>query len=253
MKPPANSSSHFWVIDISNSFTKYALSDSKKILKVYRHPTPEISEAWIRRVFLPSSFPLVLSSVVPPKTRLFQKMAPRRIHLLTGKTAKGIEIDYPKPPQIGPDRIANAIAVRHLYGLPAIVIDFGTAVTFDVVTSHGAYAGGVIAPGLNAMTQYLHEKTALLPSIEIKKPKRAIGKSTTEAMLSGTVYGYRGLVKEILLQLKKELKGTPKVIATGGQAAVVTNGLTEIQKIDPLLTLEGLRLFYTFSILKREE
>ncbi|MES2309536.1 MAG: type III pantothenate kinase [Verrucomicrobiota bacterium] len=246
MQKKVDRSSDFWVIDISNSFTKFALSNPKKLLKVYRYPTPKISKAWIQKTFLSKKIPIVLGSVVPQKTALFQKIASPHLFLLNGKTAKGITIDYPKPAQIGADRIANAIAAQHLYGTPAIVIDFGTAVTFDVVTAEGAYAGGVIAPGLNAMTQYLHEKTALLPAIQIQKPKRAIGKSTKEAMLSGTVFGYRGLVKEILLHLKKELKGTPRVIATGGQALVVTQGLSEIKKVNPLLTLEGLRLFYSY-------
>ena len=238
----------FWVVDISNSFTKFALSNEVEILNVFRHPTPKISKKWIRKTFLKKNYPIVLCSVVPKKTTLFKKNIEAPLHLLTGKTAKGITIDYPKPEQIGADRIANAIAAYHLYGGPAVVIDFGTAVTFDVVTQQGAYAGGIIAPGLNVMTHYLHEKTALLPLIDIQKPKQIIGKSTREAMLSGAVYGYQGLVKEILLRVKKELKGNPKVIATGGQATIVTNGIPQINKVDPHLTLQGLRLFYRYRI-----
>ncbi len=234
----------FWVIDISNSFTKYAISDSDQLFKVHRYPTPKINREWIKKTFLKNKLSIVLSSVVPKKTALFQKTAGSKLSLLTGKTARGIKIDYPQPEQIGADRIANAIAAFQIYGGPSVVIDFGTAVTFDVITQKGFYAGGVIAPGLNVMTHYLHEKTALLPFIQIQKPKQIIGKSTQEAMLSGAVYGYQGLVKEILLRLEKELKGKLTVIATGGQAEIVTDGIAKIDHVNPLLTLQGLRLYY---------
>lgn len=236
--------SRFWVVDISNSFTKFSIATPHKIQKVHRHPTPKITLPWIQKTFNKSKLPVVLSSVVPVKTALFQKKLKSTLHLLHGKNARGIGIRYPQPQQIGADRLANAIAARHRYGAPCIVIDFGTAVTFDVINHRGEYVGGVIAPGLNLMTEYLHEKTALLPSIEIQKPQSPIGKSTREAMLSGAVYGYQGLVKEILLQLKKELRGKTYVVATGGQAQIVTQKIPEIQKIDPLLTLEGLRLWF---------
>ncbi len=237
----------FWVVDISNSFTKFALSNSDRLFKIHRYPTPRINSHWIQKKFRSTHFPVVLSSVVPQKTTLFKMNLQSPLHLLNGKTAQGIQIDYPKPNQIGADRIANAIAAFQIYGGPAVVIDFGTAVTFDVISKKGFYSGGIIAPGLNVMTHYLHEKTALLPLIKITKPKAIIGKSTREAMLSGAVYGYQGLVKEILLRLKNELKESPKVIATGGQASIVTEGLSQVHQRDPDLTLQGLRLFYQFK------
>lgn len=241
----------FWVVDISNSYTKYALSSTNSLFKIQRHPTSQITSEWIKKKFKSSDYPLVLSSVVPTKTTLFKKeLSSSTLHLLNGKTALGIGIQYPKPEQIGADRLANSIAAFHLHGAPAIVIDFGTAVTFDVIDSRGNYTGGVIAPGLNLMTQYLHEKTALLPHISIRKPQRAIGKSTEEAMLSGAVYGYRGLIKEILIELRREMRAKVKVIATGGQAEIVTNNLREIDEIDPLLTLQGLRIYYNRLKLK---
>ena len=119
---------------------------------------------------------------------------------------RGVGIDYPKPDSIGPDRLANAVAARKRFGAPVVVVDFGTAVTFDVVNSKGDYDGGVIAPGLAAMTDYLHEKTALLPRIKIREIKTVIGKSTEQAMLIGAVHGYRGLVRELIAELKRELK-----------------------------------------------
>src|SRR3989442_6205956 len=111
---------------------------------------------------------------------------------LTPKTVRGVGIDYPEPETIGRDRLANAVAVRHRFGAPAVVVDFGTAVTFDVVNAKGEYVGGIIAPGLSAMTEYLHEKTALLPNIKIREIRTVIGKNTEQAMLIGAVHGYRG-------------------------------------------------------------
>jgi type III pantothenate kinase len=164
---------------------------------------------------------------------------------VTPRRLPGIGIDYPRPTTVGPDRLANAVAVRHHYGAPAIVIDFGTAVTFDVVDARGNYVGGVIAPGLAAMTDYLHEKTALLPRVRLREVSRAIGRSTAEAMRVGAVLGYRGLVRELLAALRGEL-GTRsvRVVATGGYARLMAAGLPGIQAVDPLLTLEGIRLVW---------
>ena len=123
-----------------------------------------------------------------------------------------------------------------------MVVDFGTAVTFDVVDERGDYVGGVIAPGLAALTDYLHEKTALLPKIKIREPRRVIGKSTEEAMLAGAVYGYRGLVREILSQLTTAVGRPLPVVATGGYAQLIARKMPEITSVRPNLTLEGLRL-----------
>jgi type III pantothenate kinase len=124
-----------------------------------------------------------------------------------------------------------------------VVVDFGTAVTFDVVNQRGNYVGGIIAPGLAAMTDYLHEKTALLPRIEIRETRGVIGKSTEQAMRVGAVHGYRGLVRELFVKLKHELKVRRlPVIATGGYAKLMAAKLPEISSVEPLLTLEGLRL-----------
>ena len=162
---------------------------------------------------------------------------------LTAKTVRGVGIDYPKPDSIGPDRLANAVAARNRFGAPVVVVDFGTAVTFDVVNSKGDYAGGVIAPGLAAMTDYLHEKTALLPRIQIREIKNVIGRSTETAMLAGAVHGYRGLVRGLIGELKRELKvKNLPVVATGGYAKLIAARLPEISAVAPDLTLEGLRL-----------
>jgi pantothenate kinase type III len=164
---------------------------------------------------------------------------------LTPQTLCGVGIDYPKPETIGPDRLANAVAAQHAYGAPVVVVDFGTAVTFDVVDKKGNYVGGIIAPGLAAMTEYLHEKTALLPRIRIREVKTVIGKNTEEAMLVGAVHGYRGLVHELIQELQRALncRRLP-VVATGGYAKLIAAKVPEITGVDPLLTLEGLRLVW---------
>src|SRR5206468_12721438 len=133
---------------------------------------------------------------------------------------RGVGVDNPKPQSIGTDRLANAAAAAELYGFPAVVVDFGTAVTFDIVSERRTYVGGVIAPRLEAMTNFLYQRTALLPKISLKEPRRAVGKSTIGAMLSGAVFGYLGLVREILARIKAEQFSHKKVcvIATGGYA-----------------------------------
>jgi type III pantothenate kinase len=189
-------------------------------------------------------------SVVPRATPLICKAARTLWGLtcleLTPKTLRGVGIDYPRPASIGPDRLANAVAVGHHFGAPSVVVDFGTAVTFDVVNRAGNYAGGIIAPGLAAMTEYLHEKTALLPRIRIREIESVIGKSTEQAMLVGAVHGYRGLIRELLLELKREMRTRQlPVVATGGYAELIATKLPEITAVDQLLTLEGLRLVWS--------
>jgi type III pantothenate kinase len=189
---------------------------------------------------------LVVSSVVPTKNAAISKAARNKAQVLwlDWKLKLGVTIDYPKPESIGADRLANAAAVAELYGCPAIVVDFGTAVTFDVVSEGRSYIGGVIAPGLEAMTNFLYQRTALLPRLSLKEPRHAVGKSTIEAMLSGTVFGYRGLVREILARIRAEQFPRKKVwiVATGGYARLIAGGLPEIGVIRLHLTLEGLRI-----------
>jgi type III pantothenate kinase len=155
----------------------------------------------------------------------------------------GIGVRYPKPESIGPDRLANAVALAHLHGAPGIVIDFGTAVTFDILSADKHYIGGVIAPGLRLMTDYLHERTALLPQVTLSEPTHAIGQSTTEAILAGAAIGYRGMVRGILDALRHELPTGPvHILATGGDASWIVSGLDPSIIVDPDLTLHGLRL-----------
>jgi type III pantothenate kinase len=240
------------LFDIGNTHTHLGLADSRRVRRQENIPTA----AWLNgtaanlvRKFVGGA-PIkcaALCSVVPRATSHVHRAVRRLWQLpcleLTPKTIRGVGIDYPKPNTIGPDRLANAVAAKHHFGAPAVVVDFGTAVTFDVVDRRGNYIGGIIAPGLAAMTDYLHERTALLPRIKIREIRKAVGKSTEEAMLVGAVHGYRGLIRELLLELKSEL-GVRKlpVVATGGYGELIAARLPEINAVEPLLTLEGLRL-----------
>lgn len=245
------------LLDIGNTHTHAAVAETARMMRPTNFPTT----AWKNRK-LPSQLSTILRrkapagvalcSVVPEVTgnaaRAVQSAWGVKVFQLDAQTARGIGIDYPRPKTIGADRLANAIAARHHFGAPAVVVDFGTAVTFDVVNRHGNYVGGIIAPGLAAMTSYLHEKTALLPEIEIREVSGVIGKSTEQAMLIGAVHGYRGLIRELIQKLKRELKcsGLP-VIATGGYAALMARELPEITAVDPLLTLKGLRIAWELN------
>jgi type III pantothenate kinase len=235
----------FLLIDNSNTRTKIAVGGREGGLEMVGViPTPEVSEETLAEcVGSTKEMRAVICSVVPEKRKVLEAWLAARgaVHVLGSNSPIGCRIDYPHPAQIGADRLANAVAVVSKGKAPAIVIDFGTAVTFDVISAEPAYCGGVIAPGLGAMTGYLTAKTALLPRIELHEPRAAIGKSTVEAMQAGAVYGYRGLVREILLRLREEMGGRPLVIATGGDAELIAQGVPEIDEVDPWVTLEGLR------------
>jgi len=239
--------SGYFLIDISNSYVKLAFASRQRIYNPARIPTAELSSSTIAELLRRRQVKkLVVSSVVPEKNSAISKAAHNKAQVLwlDWKVKLGVAIDYPKPQSLGADRLANAAAVAELYGWPAIVVDFGTAATFDVVSEARSYIGGVIAPGLEAMTNYLYQRTALLPRLSLKAPNRAVGKSTVEAMRSGAVFGFRGLVREILAQIKTEQFSHKKVtiVATGGYARLIAKQLPEVAVIHPHLTLEGLRI-----------
>jgi type III pantothenate kinase len=237
---------NYLLIDISNSFTKLAFATRRRISKPMRIPTANFSAAMLQRFARRHKIDIfVVCSVVPKKNSAVRKIAKRsRILWLTPQIELGVGIDYPNPKTIGADRLANATAVAALYGCPAIVVDFGTAVTFDIVSVRRKYIGGVIAPGLESMTNFLFQRTALLPKLSLKEPRSAVGRSTIEAMRSGAVIGYRGLVREIIARIKAERFPGKKVhvIATGGYADLIGARLREIDAVRPNLTLEGLRI-----------
>jgi type III pantothenate kinase len=193
----------------------------------------------------------ILASVVPPLTTVFQELIERYMGqqvLVVGPGIEtGVEIRIDNPAETGADRVANTAAVHRLYGGPAIVLDIGTATTFDVVSEKGEYMGGAIAPGLGISAEALVRRTARLPKVELEPPPSPIGRSTVTAMQSGLVFGYVGLVRELITRLKTELGGKPKVIATGGMADMVAEWVKEIDIVNPRLTLEGLRIIYELN------
>ena len=236
----------YLLIDISNSFTKLAPSTKEKIGKIARIPTGAVSPATLEHATRAWNFDTaVVSSVVPEKAKVLARfLKGKRVINVGPQTSLGVGIEYPNPKSIGPDRLANAACSVALYGTPVVVVDFGTAVTFDIISQDRKYIGGVIAPGLEVMTDYLYQRTALLPKINLLEPVSAVGKSTRDAMMAGAVFGYRGLVKEILIQIKREL-GVPKglkVVTTGGYADLIAAKLPELRKVHPTLTIEGLRI-----------
>ena len=273
------------IVDNSNTRTKFALADGDQ-LDPWRAiiPTPEISPKSLEECLADINWDAsIISSVVPQKAAILASwLSNKPCHQLSHLSKLPIGINYPKPEQIGADRLANAVGAHALFGSPCIVLDFGTAVTFDVIASaddrkevqapagDGAsaqraggvqahvddnkgvkapsYQGGVIAPGLASMTEGLANRTALLPHITLQEPDFVIGKSTEQAMLAGAVYGYRGLVREILHNLHKEFSTKPLVVATGGDAPLITSGLNEIDHLAPDLTLNGLRIIANLNI-----
>jgi type III pantothenate kinase len=240
------------LMDIGNTHAHIGLASRRRILRRIELPTPEIPSAgfrqslnsWLGNASIEGA---CFCSVVPHMNIAARTLLPSNALHLTHRTVRGVGIDYPNPKSIGQDRLANAVAAQHRFGAPAVVVDFGTAVTFDVIDPKGNYVGGIIAPGLAVMTDYLHEKTALLPRIRIQEPRSAIGRSTRGAMLSGAVFGYAGLIRELIEQIRGELaieKKSLPVIATGGYAKLMARQLPVITHVNPNLTLEGLRLVW---------
>lgn len=234
------------LIDNSNSRTKFQLADACGLLD-WRTimPTAEIDSETLRQITDGIEFSgVAVASVVPEKEEILRLTFgnEKNYHRLTAESPLGYGFDVEFPEQIGHDRLANVIALNANYAKPGIAIDFGTAVTFSVLSQNGLFAGGVIAPGMQCMTEYLAAKTAQLPKIEPAAISSALGKNTVEALQIGAVLGHRGMVREILHGLLSEIHGSPVIVATGGGADFAARGLKEIQKVDPDLTLEGLRI-----------
>ncbi len=233
----------FLLINNNNTRTKFALATREGLLEHRSIASAGVSEASVRELLGEWDYEkAVLASVVPAHVpALVASQKGRPLVEVSHRIELGLVIDFPDPSKVGADRIANAVAVSaEPLETAVIVVDFGTAVTFDIISPRPAYIGGVIAPGLDAMRHYLHQKTALLPEIELARPETAIGKSTIHAMQSGAFHGYRGLVREILLQIENEMGSRAKVIATGGYSSLIAEDLPEIESIEPYLTMQGL-------------
>lgn len=231
------------LINLNNTWTKVAPWKQGKLGRIERVKTAELTLSQVRKWKdrFPAA-PLCLASVVPDQDHYFEKIySPRQFHRITHRSPLGFPISFPRPATVGADRLANAAAVHAHYRPPAIVLDFGTALTFDIIDADGSYRGGVITPGLGVFTDYLAERTALLPRLTLQPPAKVIGTSTRHAMRSGAYYGYRGLVREILAGIKAELD-CPQitVIATGGHSSLLSPSIPEIQHLDPPLTMKGI-------------
>ena len=190
---------------------------------------------------------VVISSVVPQATQSLREMVSQYFRfpavIVEPGVKTGVSVLTDNPKEVGADRIVNALAAHAKFGGPAIVVDFGTATTFDAVSEAGEYVGGVIAPGLQISARALYQETARLPRVELVPPKAVIGKNTVESVQSGLIYGYAALVDGMVERMAKDL-GDPTVVATGGLAPTVIGECTTIDHHEPWLTLEGLRLVY---------
>jgi len=246
------------VIDIGNTNIVIGLFDRRELVHSWRISTRREQTSDEYLILMKNLFErdgiedqkveaCLISSVVPPLNECFEELC--RNHL-------GIEPDFVEPEEqtqmqvlyhhrsdVGADRIVNAIAARDLFGTPAIVVDFGTATTFDAVSKKGEYIGGIIAPGIGISAEALFSRTARLPRIDIRKPVHPIGQTTVESMQSGIFYGYVGLVDGILKRMKKEL-GDAVVVATGGLAHLISTEYPGFDRIEDDLTLHGLRIFH---------
>jgi len=247
-------------IDLGNTNTVFGVYDTNdKLVMHWRLSTQKERTVDEYGILLRNLFALekidakkirrvIIASVVPPLDPVLNEMVSAYFSVkpvfVTHENA-GIPVLYDDPREVGADRIVNAVAVVEKYGKPAIVVDFGTATTFDAITAAGEYRGGVIAPGIVISAQALYEHAAKLPRIEIQKPANVIGSSTTGSMQSGLFYGYVALVDGIITRMKKELGAGTRVIGTGGQAPFISQESKLIETVDPNLTLDGLQLVAT--------
>jgi type III pantothenate kinase len=248
-----------FVMDVGNTQTTVALYRKSHLVNSWRistarHRTQDEWGALLHLLFQVNDLQMadvsgvIVCSVVPPADAHLRNMCRRYfkrepIFVVPGiKT--GVPVLYDNPSEVGADRIVNAVAVLASYELPAIIVDFGTATTFDVLDAKGNYLGGAIAPGLAISAEALFEKTAKLPKVEISRPSRIVGKTTVQSLQSGLYWGYAGLVEGLLKRMKKELGAVKTVVATGGLARLIAPDCPSVQAVDENLTLEGLRLLY---------
>jgi type III pantothenate kinase len=194
----------------------------------------------------------VISSVVPPLDSTLREVCERYFHsrplFIEPGVKTGMPVHYDNPAEVGADRIVNSVAAFEKFGGPCIVVDFGTATTFDVVSKKGEYMGGVITPGIGVSADALFARTARLPRVDIRKPPRVLATNTVNSVQSGLYYGYLGLIDGILERLIAELGDNVSVVATGGLAALMGGGSKYIKEIDDLLTLQGLRIIYERNV-----
>ena len=244
-------------IDVGNSHTVFGLHDGSRWVATWRHRTDiESTEdelaAWLKSMFEVVGLPFkvrsaVCASVVPGIDRTLKLLTASyfgvELKFLTGASNHGVEVDYGPKSSVGADRIANALAALAIQSGPIVVVDFGTATTFDVIDAQNVYVGGAILAGPLTSLNALVKNTAKLPAIDLKAPSKAIGKTTSHSIASGVMFGYAGAINELISRISTELEGKPLVIATGGLGEIFTELCEGIDAYNPMLTLEGLRLF----------
>jgi type III pantothenate kinase len=247
------------VIDVGNTNTVLGLFDGDKLVRDWRirtvvdhtvdeygmliynlYKTSRISSREIQDI--------IISCVVPPMLNILEPLCQKYFNikpLIVGPGVKtGMPIFYDNPKEVGADRIVNAVAGFEKYKRDLIIVDFGTATTFDYVSNKGEYMGGCISPGIMISSEALFERAAKLPRVELSKPRSIVGKDTVSSMQAGIMYGYAGLVDGICERIKAEVKSNPLVVATGGLAKIVAPETKSINVVDDMLTLEGLRIIY---------
>lgn len=236
-------------VDIGNTNMNFAVFEKNKILCRFSVRTKEYSCAKIKKSLKKfSQSDALICSVVPLKTEMLCKDLK---HALKGKIrvlGKHVKVPiinkYRRPSQVGQDRLVNAYAAAKLYGAPFVVIDFGTAITFDVISKKGEYLGGLIIPGIQISLDALYERTALLPRPQLKKPGNLIGQDTEESILSGIVFGFAAMVDDLSRRLRAIIGKKAKAIGTGGDIAIIKEYSKEIGYVRPELTLQGINLIY---------
>lgn len=247
------------VIDVGNTNIVLGIFDDKTLLDHWRISTDRLRTTDEYGVLVRNLFYLnhvnseeidaiIISSVVPSVMPTLERMCQRYFGiapLIIGPGIRtGMDIKYDNPREVGADRIVNAVAAYELYGGPVIIIDFGTATTFCAVDKKGDYLGGSICPGIGISTDALVQRTALLPRIEVRRTERVICRNTVESMQAGVYYGFVGQVDGIVSQMRRELGSNARVVATGGLAVIIAPATKSIDLVEPMLTLEGLRIIY---------
>ncbi len=250
------SKNYLLAVDAGNTNTNFAVFDGAKIVAKWRtatihHRTGDEYAVILSQLMHNEGIErkdiknIIIASVVPQIMIAINKLCSNFFRvkpLIVGENLKySIKVKIDNPKEIGADRVVNAIAAKKLYNKAAIIIDFGTATTFDVVDDKGAYCGGVISPGINLSLSALQEAAAMLPRVWIKKPAKVIGTNTKSAMQSGIYWGYIGLIEGIVTRMKTEMKTKPIIIATGGLAPMFSESTKVIEKVEPDLTLIGLQ------------
>ncbi len=247
------------LVDVGNTNTVFGVYRGEELVDSFRLSTDRVRTADEYGALLLPLFgrtgldprkaeAVVISSVVPPLHLTLDQLARRYFGkkplFIEPGVKTGMPIRYDNPAEVGADRIVNAVAARERFGAPVIVVDFGTATTFDVVNAAGEYAGGIICPGILISAEALFAQASRLYRVDVRKPAELVGRNTATAMQAGIYYGYVGLVDGILERLMAEIPGIRTVVATGGQADLIASGSKYIREVDPLLTLTGLKLIY---------